>query len=89
MWARRQHRLQDQRPFLVLCGSLIALAWLSLFLWGKSPYSRFLVHDTLGEVSPILLPIFVLAWTVMIAAMMLPTSLPLIATFCRLVEAKP
>ena len=64
--------------------AVIALAWLSLWVWGQSPYGRFLDHEALTEVSQEdlgLLVFFVAGWTLMIFAMMLPTSLPLIALF--------
>ena len=39
----------DRRYFLLLMGGLIALAWLTLWLWGQSPYGRLLSHDELSE----------------------------------------
>jgi predicted metal-binding membrane protein len=58
--------------------------------WGIAAFAQFtgsallLHHDELIERGPALsiaLPLFVLAWMVMIAAMMLPSSLPLIRMF--------
>src|SRR5438034_10440218 len=75
----------DNRPYFApLLLALIAIAWVSLFIWGESPYGRFLSHDELGHVdiglnaegAGIAL-VFVAGWTVMTIAMMLPTSLPL------------
>jgi len=94
MWAgRSQH---DQKLFIVLAGALIALAWLSLWFWGQSPYGRFITHQ--GEISHgmshesdylLLIIVFVASWTLMTVAMMLPTSLPLIALFRTLIRDRP
>lgn len=76
--------LHRDRLFLVLLAALIALAWVSLLAWGQSPYSRFLDHEALTEVTGEdvrLLVFFVAGWTLMIFAMMLPTTLPLIRLF--------
>ena len=77
-------RVENRRLFLGLLAALIALAWLGLWLWGQSPYGRFLDHTELSQVSGYdagLLVFFVAGWTLMVFAMMLPTSLPLIALF--------
>jgi predicted metal-binding membrane protein len=82
----------DQRYFLLLIGALITLAWLALAAWGQSPYGRFLRHDALGEIDSgavRVLVVFVAGWTLMTAAMMLPTSLPLVSMFLRLVCRRP
>ena len=73
-------------PFLF---GLSVLAWLALVLWGQSPYARYLDHqqlDTRGEGT--LLPIFVLGWLLMIVAMMLPTSVPLIRLFAMMTRLR-
>ena len=75
---------RNDRLFLVLLVALIALAWLSLWVWGQSPYGRFLDHEALTEFTSEdvrLVVFFVGGWTLMISAMMLPTTLPLIALF--------
>src|SRR5205809_518200 len=87
----------DNRPYFApLLIALIAIAWFSLFIWGESPYGRFLSHDELGHVDIGLNAegvgialVFVAGWTVMTIAMMLPTSLPLITMFARVVGRRP
>jgi len=76
----------NRRYFLLVMGALITLAWLALWAWGQTPYARFLSHHHLDELrgSGSLMLVFIAGWTVMIVAMMLPTSLPLIALFRRL-----
>ena len=80
----------DRRPFLWLMGLLVVSAWLGLLIWGRSPYARYLNHQQLGEINAgtgsLLLPIvlYLLGWTLMTIAMMLPTTLPLLAIFRRL-----
>ena len=72
----------NHRYSLPLIGVLVALAWLALWAWGRSPYDRFLSHHHLDELqNGGLLLVFISGWIVMIVAMMLPTSLPLVATF--------
>jgi predicted metal-binding membrane protein len=89
MWPR----VRDDRLFLSLIGGLIVLAWLTLWLWSESPYARFLGHEEgggdIGEGYPALLLLFVAGWTLMTVAMMLPTSLPLVAVFRSLVRRRP
>lgn len=75
---------RNDRLFLALLLALIALAWASLWVWGQSPYGRFLDHEALTDVTSEdvrLLVFFVAGWTLMIFAMMLPTTLPLIGLF--------
>jgi predicted metal-binding membrane protein len=79
----------------VLLG-LVTLAWCALFLWSLSPYARFLGHDALAHLPVaigrdyfMLLSLFITGWTLMTVAMMLPTSLPLISLFRRVVRQRP
>ncbi len=90
MWPR----VTDQRLFAGVMMALIACAWLALWVWGQSPYGRFLSHERLGDVSggsdaPILMIVLVAGWALMTVAMMLPTSLPLVALFHTLVQRRP
>jgi predicted metal-binding membrane protein len=75
--------------------ALIALCWLALSIWSFSPYAPFLSHEMLEDVrlviSPeyaLLLLVFVVGWTLMTVAMMLPTSLPLITLFYGLTRSR-
>ncbi len=81
---------RDRWIVLALLGSLITLAWLALWLWGRSPASRYLSHHSLEEVrgGGLLLLVFLAGWTLMVVAMMLPTSLPLVALFHRLTSRR-
>ena len=79
-----EQTIHDQRFFTILVSALIALAWLVLWVWGQSPYGRFLSHEHLGEVSlddSTLILIFVVGWSLMTVAMMLPTTFPLLGLF--------
>jgi predicted metal-binding membrane protein len=90
----RWPRVDDRRPFLIVLVGLVALAWLALVVWGQSPYSRFLSHEALEDTqladgryfADALL--FVGGWSLMTVAMMLPTSLPLVFLFERLVQRR-
>jgi len=87
--------------FLPVMGGLIALAWLALVAWAASPYARFLQHG--GSTDPVFLEIcralpagevivpailYVAGWLLMITAMMLPTTLPLLDMFRRVAEGR-
>jgi predicted metal-binding membrane protein len=88
--------------FLPMMGGLVALAWLTLVAWERSPYGRYLEHGdwtgsgfaaSLCRVLPggsILLPalLYVAGWLLMSAAMMLPTALPLLDIFRRLTAGR-
>lgn len=90
MWIRT--RTDDRRLFISLLLGMVALAWLALWLWGQSPYARFLSHDHLDEVTKggvAVLLVFVSGWTLMTFAMMLPTSIPLITLFQSLTAKRP
>lgn len=77
---------RDRAILVALVTMLGATAWLVLWLWDASPYRRYLHHDTpAGLGTPLELGLFVIGWTVMIVAMMLPTAIPLLATFRALV----
>jgi predicted metal-binding membrane protein len=70
---------------------LIAGAWIVLVVWGASPYAWLLDHDSIGTAQlPALLrlPVFVVGWTLMTIAMMLPGSLPLVNLFRRVIAAR-
>src|SRR5258708_26043576 len=85
------HLRVPRRDQAILGGLLVALAgsaWLALWLWGASPYGRYLRHE--GGVGPLPLEasLFAAGWVLMIVAMMLPSSLPLVMTFGALVRRR-
>ncbi len=83
--------LDDRVPFVALLAGLSALAWAVLWVWGRSPYGAFLSHESLEHVDlfgPVAV-VFVLGWVVMTVAMMLPTSLPLVALFHSMTRTRP
>jgi predicted metal-binding membrane protein len=86
-------QLRHDRVFLPILLGTIGLAWLTLVVWGQSSYHPYLHHDALAEVdsgrSAGLLLVFTGGWTLMTVAMMLPTSLPLIALFQRMTANRP
>jgi len=93
---------RHRRIFLPLLAALVALAWAALWAWAASPYARYLDHGGWTDAGPIadwcrtlpggtlLVPAALagLAWLLMIAAMMLPTALPLFDAFARLIGGR-
>jgi predicted metal-binding membrane protein len=89
--------------FAPVASSLIGISWLALWLWGQSPYARYLEHarwtelgtaGTICRVLPageVLLPLVLYAggWVLMTAAMMLPAAWPLFRRFERMVQGRP
>jgi len=81
---------------------LTSIAWLTLWLWAQSPYGRYLDHGdwtTIGIASSICLAIpsgnvvlpailYIGGWLVMLVAMMLPTTLPLLDIYRRLTSRR-
>jgi predicted metal-binding membrane protein len=86
-------------PIAVL---LTGTVWLALSLWEQSPYGRYLDHPRWTDVGiaaalcralpagDVVLPASLYAggWLLMIAAMMLPTALPLLRLFDRMVQPR-
>ena len=96
-----QHLRSPRRDRAILGGALVALAgvaWLSLVLWSGSPWGRYLHHD--GAASQAALAgaaldvaievvLFTAGWVLMIVAMMLPSSVPLVLVFAAIVGRRP
>lgn len=84
--------------FLLSMGGLTVLAWLALWLWAASPYGRYLDHGDWTQIGvagaiclafpagDVVVPavLYVGGWVLMLVAMMLPTTLPLLEVFRRL-----
>lgn len=82
------HLRAPRRDRAILTGSLLALAgaaWLALWLWEGSPYGHYLHHGADAGPLPLEAALFAVGWLLMIVAMMLPSSIPLVMTFGALV----
>jgi predicted metal-binding membrane protein len=93
---------RTDRWFLPIAGMLTATAWLALCIWAWSPYGRYLDHGNWAQTglgialcravpaAGLFLPVlvYVAGWLLMTAAMMLPTVLPLLDRFDRLVSGR-
>lgn len=91
MWTAQHNRQGSERLFVALMAALVLLAWLALWLSDRSQHHGFLhaFHslEPFGTGTDFAL-LFVAGWTVMIIAMMLPTSLPLVVMFRTLVRER-
>ena len=89
------------RWFVPIFGAMVALAWVALGVWDLSPYATYLRHDwtqlgiaaglcTALPAGDLLGPALLYAggWVLMTAAMMLPTTLPLVMVFRRLTRGR-
>jgi len=88
--------------FSALTAGVVASAWAVLWVWSASPYGRYLDHGRWTEVGitaeicravpggEVLLPALLhgAAWVLMVAAMMLPTTLPLLGIFRRVAAGR-
>ena len=95
--------VRHRSVFLPVLSGLIALTWVALWVWSRSPYGRYLEHGNwfdagfgalLCSVVPAgeaVVPALIHAtgWVMMITAMMLPTTLPLLEQFRRLTASRP
>jgi predicted metal-binding membrane protein len=82
------HLRAPRRDRAILAGSLGALAaaaWLALWAVEGSPAARYLHHAGGGGPAPLEAVLFTGGWILMIVAMMLPSSVPLVVTFRALV----
>jgi predicted metal-binding membrane protein len=82
----------DTRHFYLVLGCLILVAWGLLFAWQTSAHAELLGHESLGhhDFSPAgRLAAFLLSWFLMILAMMLPSSLPLLSHSIQPVWQRP
>ncbi len=87
----------------MLLGAVALAAWAALWAWSASPYARYVAHPgwldegafaALCRVVPggsIVVPaaLYALAWVLMIGAMMLPTTYPLLGIFRAITRGRP
>jgi len=94
--ARLTKPIAHRDVLLPLVGGMIVLAWVALFALSRSPYGRYLDHSDLALVCSVgggtdalgAAAIYVGGFLLMIAAMMLPTTLPLIGIFRRMTRER-
>ena len=86
-----------------LLGALSLAAWGALWAWSASPYARYAAHEgwlDAGALTALcralpggsyLVPasLYALAWVLMIAAMMLPTTYPVLGIFRIMTRSRP
>ena len=85
------HLRVPHRDRAILAGSLVALAvaaWLALWAWEGSPAGQYLHHTGGDGPVPLEAALFTGGWILMIVAMMLPSSVPLVVTFGALVRRR-
>ena len=71
----------DRRRSYMTAASLVLSAWLALAIWSLSPYAEWLDHAQIENIAApptVRLVVFTLGWTLMIIAMMLPSTLLLL-----------
>ena len=78
---------RDRAILAAALGALAAAAWLALWVWEGSPYGHYLHHEGGGSLA-IEASLFAVGWLLMIVAMMLPSSVPLVTTFALLVRRR-
>jgi predicted metal-binding membrane protein len=90
-------RFGQPATFAVLFALLAVASWAALWVWSASPYGRYLEHPGWADAASfaafcrsVAVPasVHALAWLLMIAAMMLPTTYPLLVTFRRITVAR-
>jgi predicted metal-binding membrane protein len=94
--------LRTQNWLVPIMGGLIGTAWFALLLWEQSPYGRYLHHGNWTELGvagvicrvvphgDVVVPglLYAGGWLLMLAATMLPTTLPLLQRFDRLAATR-
>src|SRR6186713_1980522 len=85
------HLRFPRRDRAILGGTLLVLAlaaWLALWVWEGSRYGSYLHHAGTSAPPALEATLFSLGWVLMIVAMMLPSSIPLVLTFGALVRRR-
>jgi predicted metal-binding membrane protein len=83
-------RLSPQAALLPVA-ALALVALLALWLLGRSPYGHLLHHDGVAAAdapATVVLVLPAVGWTLMVVALMLPTALPLLNAFARVVAGR-
>ena len=94
--------ISHRSVFLPVLGGLVLCTWFALWAWSASPYAQYVQHGSWLDPGPaaflcrvvpggeVVVPalLHTTAWVMMIVAMMLPTTLPLLDKFQRLTAAR-
>ena len=82
-------RIRHRTLFPGMLAGLCIAAWAALAAWGRSPYASYLDHASLDNgIGLGSGGLYVSGWVLMTVAMMLPTSLPLVRMFDRMVSRR-
>jgi predicted metal-binding membrane protein len=85
----RQFQGRPDRAILAAALLLLAaLASFAIWVWQASPYGRYLHHETPTMELPLEVGLFAAGWLLMVVAMMLPTTIPLVGTFAMFVSRR-
>ena len=73
-----------------LVAGLAGLSWIAVWQVEQTPYGRYLHHESAATAAGGLssLALFLTGWTLMVLATMLPTTLPLLDAFRRIVRGR-
>jgi predicted metal-binding membrane protein len=96
------HSAHHRHWFLPTFAGLVVFAWLALWLWAQSPYGRYLDHGDWTRIGiggaicsavpagETLVPaiLYIGGWMLMLMAMMVPTTLPLLDVYRRLTQRR-
>lgn len=83
---RPPRRLPLSAAAVAFAVGLSGIGWLALAAWNASPHARYLHHDGLAGSAwtlPATVAVYVGGWTLMLIAMMLPSTYPLLHLFER------
>ena len=80
--------VRDQRVFVTVLTGLVALSWASLWALGSSPYGQVAHTHGTGGRGLWIVYLSLAGWMLMIVAMMLPTTFPLVALFHSFVRTR-
>jgi predicted metal-binding membrane protein len=79
---------RDRAILTVALAGIAGSAMVALLVWEGSPYGHYLHHDSVGTAPLLGAGLFTVGWLLMIVAMMLPSSVPLVVLFAALVRRR-
>jgi predicted metal-binding membrane protein len=88
LFSRQFHGRPDRAILTAALLLLAAIASIAIWTWQASPYGRYLHHETPTVELPLEVGLFTAGWLLMVVAMMLPTTIPLVGTFAMFVSRR-